>query len=96
MIKSVPMVERNPVEKWPETYCIIGISHQRETRMNGQLVVRTWPRRLVLPTPEFPMITTLTVRMRDECNVGPEKLSVPLGASDGLRPTERRASRVDD
>ena len=63
--------------------------------MNSQLIVRTWPRRLVFPTPEFPMITTLTVRMWDECNVEPEKSSVPLSASHGLRPTERRASRVD-
>ena len=61
MIKSVPMVERNPVEKWKETCCIV-ISHQSMTRIKGQLIMRTWLRRLVLPTPEFPMITTLTVR----------------------------------
>jgi len=34
---------------------------------NKQLMERTWPRRLVFPTPEFPMITTLTVRMNKRC-----------------------------
>lgn len=31
MINLVPvlMVERNPVKMWPETYCIVVISHQR-------------------------------------------------------------------
>jgi hypothetical protein len=54
--------------------------------------MRTWPRRLVLPTPEFPMITTLTVRM---WTVMIERCQVPLGASQWWRsPTERRASRV--
>ena len=37
--------------------------HQRKTWINSQLIVHTWPRGLVLPTPEFPMITTSTVRM---------------------------------
>lgn len=52
-------------------------------RINSQLIVRTWPRRLVLPTPEFPMITTLIVRMGNDVEARGLKilLSVPLGAS---------------
>jgi hypothetical protein len=39
-----------------------------QPRTNSQLIMRTWPRRLVFPTPEFPMITTLTVRMGNGSN----------------------------
>ncbi len=59
-MKSAPMVARYPVENWPEMYWV---GRDNDDRQRVDDLGLTWPRRLVLPTPDAPMTTSLMVSM---------------------------------